>query len=444
MIQDTNCERLVIGTFLSYGQAFHEAREYLTPDSFADPQCRELFTLVSKVADAGDPVDIITVAASASAAGSRLTPADIAEVSASTCVSADFMPYVLRLHELEVRRRLALIGQQFINASTNELEPLDDILNQARERIAEEFRERSGGVVTLRQTVTELNALIDRNRNGGASGGTPTGFSFLDSGGGLHATDLVIIAGATSQGKTSFALTVALNAACSGTPVAFYSLEMTRTQLSARLVAMKSRVAASSILYAPLSDTDLARVERGIGSLPLEGMLFDDKATSSLDNIIASIRTMRIKRGIGGAVVDYLQILSVNMRGESNKEQLMGEAARRLKNLAKELGIWIVALSQLSRDRDNPVPSLDRLRGSGQIAEAADVVMLVYRPEVYGKAYPKPFEHKAVHNTAMIDLAKTRNAAIGRFLCRFIPEVTMFIDEDAPDIAPGDDDDVPF
>lgn len=443
MIQDINCERLVIGTFLSYGQTFHEAREYLTPDSFADPQCRELFTLVSKVADAGDPVDIITVAAAASAAGARLTPADIAEASASTCVSADFMPYVLRLHELEVRRRLALIGQQFINASTNELEPLDDILNQARERIAEEFRERSGGVVTLRQTVTELNALIDRNRNGEASDGTPTGFSFLDSGGGLHATDLVIIAGATSQGKTSFALTVALNAACSGTPVAFYSLEMTRTQLSARLVAMKSRVAASSILYAPLSDNDLARVERGIGSLPLEGMLFDDKATSSLDNIIASIRTMRIKRGIGGAVVDYLQILSVNMRGESNKEQLMGEAARRLKNLAKELGIWIVALSQLSRDRDNPVPSLDRLRGSGQIAEAADMVMLVYRPEVYGRHYPPPFELKFTHNTAMIDLCKARNLGIGKFLCTFIPEVTLFTDSEPGD-APRDDTDVPF
>lgn len=442
MIQDTQCERTVIGTFLSYGNSFHESRDRLSPECFTDAQCRELYRLICLVADSGSGIDIITVAAKAAAEGSHLTPADVAEASSTVCV-ADVAPYVARLVELEARRRLALVGQQFINASNSEVEPLDDVLNAARERIAELYRQHDGGIKTLREAVVELNAVIDCNRSGTASPGTPTGFSFIDKGGGLHEGDLVVVAGATSQGKTSFALSVALNAACSGAKVAFYSLEMTRTQLSARLVAMKSGVPSSAMLYGTLSDADLGRVERGIGELPLGGVFFDDKSTSSLDNIIASIRVMSIRHGIRGAVVDYLQILSVNMKGESNKELLMAEAARRLKNLAKELGIWVIALSQLSRDRDNPVPSIDRLRSSGQIAEAADMVMLVYRPEVYGRHYPPPFELKFTHNTAMIDLCKARNLGIGKFLCTFIPEVTLFTDSEPGD-APRDDTDVPF
>lgn len=206
---------------------------------------------------------------------------------------------------------------------------------------------------------------------------------------------------------------------------------------------MKSGISSSAILYGTLSDADLVRVERGIGELPLGGVFFDDKSTNSLDNIIASIRVMSIRHGIRGAVVDYLQILSVNMKGESNKELLMAEAARRLKNLAKELGIWVIALSQLNRDINNPVPSIDRLRSSGQIAEAADMVMLVYRPEVYGRHYPPPFELKFTHNTAMIDLCKARNLGIGKFLCTFVPEITLFTDSEPGD-APRDDTDVPF
>ena len=134
---------------------------------------------------------------------------------------------------------------------------------------------------------------------------------------------------------------------------------------------------------------------------------------------------MKFKYGISGAIVDYLQILSVNMKG-SNTEQQMGEAARRLKNLAKELDIWIVALSQLNRDSINPVPSLARLRASGQIAEAADVVMLIYRPELYGKYYPEPFQNADTHGTAMIDIAKGRNIGLAKFLVRFEAANTRF------------------
>lgn len=153
------------------------------------------------------------------------------------------------------------------------------------------------------------------------------------------------------MGKTAFATALAMSAIKHGHPIAFYSLEMTNMQLAARVAAMHSGVNSRSILQDKLTDDKINSVYRTIESLPANICYFDDDATSSFDKIASSIRTLYLKHGIKGAVVDYLQILNVNMRA-TNKEQAMADAARRLKNLAKELGIWIIALSQLNRDRD--------------------------------------------------------------------------------------------
>ena len=143
---------------------------------------------------------------------------------------------------------------------------------------------------------------------------------------------------------------------------------------------------------------------------------------------------MKIKHDIDGAVIDYLQILNVNMKG-ANKEQQMGDVARRLKNLAKDLDIWIIALSQLNRDNLNPVPTLARLRDSGQIAEAADVVILIYRPEVKDKPYPDEFKNVSTKGTAMIDIAKGRNIGLLKFICGFDASTTRFYDLDCVPIG---------
>lgn len=430
MITDIQTEEIVIGTFLSYPNTLVEAREYLSNDSFTDPKLRELYQVITAIADAGEPVNIITATSALGKHQTHLTPTDIIEASNHVCVG-ELMPYVLRLHEIEARRKLWFIGQEFIKASSNEIEPLDNILNSAKDSISSIYQQGTSGIRDLKCVVQELRKVIDSNLSGEKLEGTPTGFSMLDEDGGLHSTDLVIIAGATSQGKTSFALSVILNASCRGSKVAFYSLEMTSKQLAARMVAIKSKVSSSDIMYSRLEELQLKRVEHGIGELPLDNVFFDDNSTSSIDSIISSIRVMKIKHDINGAVIDYLQILTVNSGKDSNKEQMLGEVARRLKNLAKELDIWIIALSQLRRDIDNPVPDINKLRGSGQIAEAADMVMLVYRPEVYGKKYPNPYDDRQTHNTAMIDIAKSRNIGTKKFLCTFIPEITLFTDEDA-------------
>lgn len=182
-------------------------------------------------------------------------------------------------------------------------------------------------------------------------------------------------------------------------------------------------------------------------------MFFDERSTSSLDSIIASIRTLAYRQHIQIAFIDYLQILNVNTKSSLTQEQMLGDAARRLKNLAKELNICVVLLSQLSRDRENPRPTLSRLRGSGQINEASDLTLFVYRPEVYGTrySYPDPFVKVSTQGTAMIDIAKGRNVGTRRFMVAFNAALTTFSDLDQDHLPKKNEqatneagDDVPF
>jgi replicative DNA helicase len=231
-----------------------------------------------------------------------------------------------------------------------------------------------------------------------------------------------------------------------GCPVAFYSMEMKKEQIAARMISIASGVPANEILYSKLDGGQIQMIDRGVAKVENLPVYFDDRSTSNIETILSSIRMMKIKYGIKGVVVDYLQILNVNMKG-SNKEQQMGDVARRLKNIAKELDIWVIALSQLNRDAQNPVPSLARLRDSGQIAEAADMVILIYRPEIYGKRYPEEFSDKSTAGTAMIDVAKGRNVGLMKFIVGFRKENTNFYDlDDVPayEIKENRPDGLPF
>ena len=226
-----------------------------------------------------------------------------------------------------------------------------------------------------------------------------------------------------------------------GCPVAFYSMEMTKHQIAARMLSAESGIPSKDIQMSRLSEPMLEQIDKGVARVLRNDVYFDDRSTSNIDTILSSIRSLKIKYGIKGAIVDYLQILNVNMKG-TNKEQQMGDVARRLKNIAKELGIWIVALSQLNRDNLNPVPTLARLRDSGQIAEAADVVMLIYRPECYSKDYPEPFKSANTQGTAMIDVAKGRNVGTFKFLVGFDKPTTSFYN--LSDIPPAPVEEEPF
>lgn len=246
-----------------------------------------------------------------------------------------------------------------------------------------------------------------------------------------HPRELFVISDFVVTHNTSLALCMTRHAIENNAKVAFYSMEMTKEQLTARLLASKTNIPANDILYSGnLMASELELIDQARGALPGENLFFDDKSTSNIDSILLSIRMLKMQKDIDGAVIDYLQILNVNSRNNSySREQAMGDAARRLKNLAKELNIWVIALSQLSRDSTCPEPNLNRLRDSGQIGEAADVVMLVYRPEYYNRSYPAPYDNKEdypTEGTAMIDVAKGRNIGTFKFFMGFNKKTTTF------------------
>lgn len=292
--------------------------------------------------------------------------------------------------------------------------------------------DKTDGFSTLTDALQSLNDIILRNASSDSIiTGTKTGMTKFDEKGGLQKSDLIIVAGETSMGKTSLALSMTRNAIENNAKVAFYSMEMTKEQLSARLLSAKTNIPANNILYSgSLAPNEMRMIDDARGKLPGENLYFDDKSTSNIDSILLSIRMLKMQKNIDGAVIDYLQILNVNSRnGNISREQAMGDASRRLKNLAKELNIWIIALSQLSRDSTNPEPNLNRLRDSGQIGEAADVVILVYRPEYYNRSYPSPYDNKEdypTEGTAMIDVAKGRNIGTFKFFLGFDKKTTNF------------------
>ena len=442
-VRDKECEEAVLGTLLSDVRSYDRISEYLSTDCFYEAMHREIYTAIVALHDAGEPIDILTVKAQLSKMGSEITPYDVARISGEGKVF-DQEVYAIHLKELEMRRKFWLIGQEMVCVGSSEVTPLDEAQTKFKAQFESLFDLPTNSISTMREGINELYSLINDNLSGKNTGLiTKTGFRKLDDVGGLRPSDLVIVAGDTSQGKTSFAQALTLSAMQQGKRIAFYSMEMTRLQLCARLVAAISGVPSNRITDRSLSTDEIQRVDKAVGALPIDNLYFDDRSSSNIDTIISSVCSMKIKHDISGAVIDYAQILTVNAGKQANVEQQLGEAARRLKNLAKELNIYVVLLSQLARNNENPLPSKERLRGSGQMAEAADVVLLVYRPEVYGTQYPKPHEAVSIHGTAMIRIAKNRNGSIGDFICKFDADLTSFYDTDS-DRLPIDAEQDPF
>ena len=424
---EPQAEKLVLGTIMTERNALNEVRDILSPECFYDKLHRAVYEAITAIDARGESPDLVTVANEMRKQSDTVDFYTLSQIG--TCYTNDIYQHAAILHDNEKRRRFIEIGMLMQQRAYSEENDIVDILTEAEESLKGLFQSSKDNIATLNQAIREVNEQMSRNASDDRPlTGTPTGFSKIDDrSGGLQRSDLVIIAADTSSGKSSLAIAFTLSAAKYGHGVAFYSMEMKKEQIAARMISIESGIPANEIMYSKLSTEQFDRIDRGIGKIYDKPVYFDDRSTSNIDTILASIRTMKLKYGISGAIVDYLQILSVNMKG-SNTEQQMGEAARRLKNLAKELDIWIIALSQLNRDSLNPVPSLARLRASGQIAEAADVVMLIYRPELYGKYYPEPFQNADTHGTAMIDIAKGRNIGLAKFLVRFEAANTRFSD----------------
>lgn len=431
LVNDPKAEQYVIGSLLVDPTAYTLVSQYLDEDCFYEPMCRDIWKAVDNMGKQGMPIDVISVSAELSKQKSNVTALDLMNISAQIASSAHVEYHAIRLQDLGRRRKLWVVGQQLSKVGLSEEILTADAHQEAIESIGGVF-EKADGVFTLNDAMNSLNEIMVKNATvGGVTTGTKTGMERFDENGGLQKSDLIIVAGETSQGKTSLALCMTRHAIENGAKVAFYSMEMTKEQLTARLLSAKTNIPANNILYSgSLAPSEIRMIDDARGKLPGENLFFDDKSTSNIDSILLSIRMLKMQKDIDGAVVDYLQILNVNSRSTSfSREQAMGDAARRFKNLAKELNIWIIALSQLSRDSNCPEPNLNRLRDSGQIGEAADVVILVYRAEYYNRAYPAPFDNKddyPTDGTAMIDVAKGRNIGTFKFFMGFNKNTTNF------------------
>jgi replicative DNA helicase len=272
----------------------------------------------------------------------------------------------------------------------------------------------------LSQSLDRLEELYGR---GESITGIPTGFDLLDHQlAGLQNSNLIVVGARPSVGKTAFALNIATHASLAGTPVLFFSLEMSHLELAQRILCSEAKVDASRMRNGQLKEADWGKVSRAIGRIGDAPLHFDDNPNVTIMDIRARARRMKSRGGLGLVVVDYLQLMTGRSAAESRQVEI-SEISRGLKILARELEIPVIALSQLSRNleaRADKRPMLSDLRESGAIEQDADVVMFLYRDEVYNKDAPDNA------GKAEVILAKHRNGPTGQVDLAFVDSYARF------------------
>ena len=430
--QAPEIETAVLGALLTDNNCIPENIDKIQIEFFANPVNQIIFSSIKEMYLLGKDVDILTLTIYLKNKN-RLNEVGgapfISDLTNGVTSSLNIESWILILHETQIRRNLLKMAQKIthdINSNRDCFEVMDNITDT----LGKLYLNSENKVSTFSDCVDEMIEIIDDNRNPNApQRGLMSGFSEYDKRGGLQQGDLIIIAGRTSQGKTSLGITIAVNISSSnGAKGAFYSLEMVKSQLTARIMAIKTQIPTNKILFSSLHEDDYNLIKSMEAELKECQLYFDDRSNASIDSIISSIKMLVLKQKIKFAIIDYAQLVESNMKGISEEMQL-ARIARRLKNLAKELSIPIVLLSQLSREgAGNPEPKISQLRGSGQLEEAADVVILVYRPEYYQRDFPEPFVTQPTEGMAMLDFAKGRQIGIFRTLQKFNCTTTHFTD----------------
>ena len=427
-------EQSLIGGLLLDNTAWERIADLVTEDDFYRDDHRRIYHHISKLVDYGKPADVVTVFESLEKNGETEQAgglAYLAEIANNTPSAANIRRYAEIVHERAVLRKLVAVGDE-IAASALAPSGKDTkvLLDEAEARVFEiaeaGARHGSGFQVMqpiLKQGVDRVQELYDRD-NPSEITGVSTGFMDLDDKtSGLQASDMLIIAGRPSMGKTSFALNIAEHVAVEQhLPVAIFSMEMPGTQLATRFIASVGRIDMQKIRNGRLSDDDWQRLTMAMQKLYDAPLYIDEPPGLNPIDLRARARRLARQCGkLGLIIIDYLQLMN-GTRDADNRATELSEISRSVKALAKELRVPIVALSQLNRSleqRPNKRPVMSDLRESGAIEQDADIIMFIYRDEVYNPDSPDK-------GSAELIIGKHRNGPTGMVRMTFLGEYTRF------------------
>ncbi|HLA79804.1 MAG TPA: replicative DNA helicase [Vicinamibacteria bacterium] len=425
---NAEAERTVLGAILVDNSAFNSAAEILTREDFYREAHRRVFEAMADLAEKSQPIDLVTLKDEL-ARGSALEavggPAYLASLASGVPRVTSVEQWSRIIKEKAVLRNLIHASNRIAQSCYEAEEDAALLLDRAEKAIFDiaEHRIRHG-FVPIKETLKESFRTIDQlAQSRDLVTGLPTGFVDLDERtSGLQKGDLIIVAARPSMGKTSLCLNIAQYATQkTGEPVGLFSLEMSKEQLVLRLLCADGRIDAHRLRTGNLGEKDWARLAKAYADLSSSKIFIDDSATLTPLEMRAKCRRLKAEHGLGLVIVDYLQLVQGSGRIE-NRQQEISSISRSLKGMAKELGVPVMALSQLSRApeaRTEKRPQLSDLRESGAIEQDADIVMFIFREEVYKETE----ENRGV---AEIIIGKQRNGPIGTVRLAFIKEFTRF------------------
>jgi replicative DNA helicase len=428
--QAIEVEEAVLGALILEAKAIYENQ--VKPEWFYKDSNQIILQEIIKLSTQGNKIDLVTVISSLKNSGELEKiggPPEITRIIRNVASAGHIQQHISIVYEKYLRREIIRLSSEVQSMAYDESNETEDLLQKLQGSTLGVMDFNQNSIRDFKYASELVKARIKANEQTQTVTGIPTGFSKLDKfTGGWQKTDLVVVAGETSQGKTSLVMNFALNAAIKGFSGVVYSLEMSLVQLAARLISSYVKISSKRILFDRLASFEKEQVNSGIFKLANIPLYTDDNVNNSLESILLSIRRMKIKYNINYAVVDYIQ--NVREHSGKNEEGSLSATVKALKNIAKELEITIFAVSQLSRNKERPAPTINRLRGSGQIEETADIIILVYRPEHYNlPTFPEPFENIESHGKALLNIAKGRNIGTGAIITDFDKTTTSFTDQ---------------
>ncbi|MCF7795973.1 replicative DNA helicase [Patescibacteria group bacterium] len=438
--QNLEAEVNILGCLMIDKDAISKIADTLTPDDFYSDANSTIYESMLSLYEKRVPIDIVSLAnilgeqGKLELIGGRTF---LIEITQQVLTSAHLLSYTDIIIKKATLRRMLNVSSKIAELSFEEEKDIQEIIDEAESSLFNVSRQATGNEFTAISSVLDgaFARIDDLSQNKGKLRGVPTGFTDLDNLlSGLQNSDLVILAARPSVGKTAFALNIAKQAALNAKkPVALFSLEMAKEQLVDRLICSESGIDLWKMRTGNLSDdnenNDYAKIGGAIGKLSESPLYIDDSGMLNVMQIRTKCRRLKMEKGLGLIVIDYLQLVSgLGTRKNDARYQEVSDISRSLKALAKELDVPILALSQLSRavEMSKPsIPKLAHLRESGSIEQDADVVMFIYR-KAADKNY-RPEELSAEDkNVAEIHVSKHRNGPCGIVNLYFDQHTTTF------------------